>query len=183
MTHHTGSIPDTHRATDWRDNSACSQRGVDPDVFHATEADHAALREARAVCAGCPTRVACLTSAYQEHDEWGIRAGLTPRQRKIILKKADRNITRAVADALGDPTVLLKNLYWQHTQQAGRHRVWTDHRDWVNVRGKPFTVNQLAWRAIHGFAPEGHVVRTCEVDKCVADACLADDVTRKQATA
>lgn len=181
MSHHTGSVPNTPRATDWRHASACSRPGVDPDVFHANESDTRSVREARAICASCPSRVPCLTNAYMVDDEWGIHAGLTSRQRNAHLKKADGNITRAVADALGDTTVLLKNLYWQHTQPAGRHRVWTDHRDMVTVRNVTYTVNRLAWIALHGADAVGHVFRTCDVESCVAEACLMDRTARKAA--
>ena len=180
---YTGSVPESERAVDWRDNAACTQPGIDPEVFHATEAERAAVQEARAICARCPSRIPCLTNAYTQNDQWGIHAGLTYRQRKAQLKKAGGNITRAVADALDDTTVLLKNLYWQHTEARGRHRVWTDHRDWMNVRGKPYTVNQLAWIALHGAVANGHVTRTCEVDGCVAAGCLADRTARKQVAA
>jgi hypothetical protein len=183
MSHYSGSVPDPERTPNWLDASACSQPGVDPDLFHANESDTRALREARAICAGCPSRVPCLTNAYEQYDQWGIHAGLTHRQRNTYLKKAGGNITRAVADALSDTRVLLKNLYWQHSEPRGRHRVWTDHRDIVTVRNVAYTISRLAWIALHGTDASGHVIRTCDVDGCIAEACLADRTARKAAAA
>ncbi|WP_435279286.1 WhiB family transcriptional regulator [Streptomyces sp. 1222.5] len=181
MSLNTGSVTDRRRATDWQDTAACARPNINVEVFHAREGDKPSVTQARSICGHCPSRIACLTTAFTEGDQWGIRAGLTPRQRTAHLKKANGNITRAVADALNDTAVLLKNLYWQHTETRGRHRVWLDHRDWVNVRGKPYTINRLAWIALNGHDPHGHVTRTCNVERCIAQGCLTDGTTRKQA--
>jgi hypothetical protein len=186
---YTGSVPATPRATNWRDTAACGPDDVDAEIFHAGERDPQSTEQARTVCNRCISRTACLTNAYIEGDEWGIRAGLTPRQRNAHLRKADGNIARAVADALDNTAILLRQIYQQHAQPTGDgHVLWTDTRHFINVRGKPYTVHQLAWWAIHDQAPYGHVQRACDVEGCVAEACLTDrrmrdlaDAARKKA--
>jgi WhiB family redox-sensing transcriptional regulator len=169
------------RTSAWKDKAACAAPGIDPDIFHAGEREPEQVDEARVVCNGCPVRTACLTAAYEEGDMWGIRSGLTPRQRNAHLRKAEGNIARAVTEALDDVTVLLRHLYEVHTQPTGDgHLLWTDNRHFINVRGKPYTVHQLAWLAIHGQPSVGHVQRTCDRESCVSEACLADRATRKQ---
>lgn len=184
MTHYEGSVPETQRKTDWRDNAACVAPGVDPDIFHAGDRNTLATGQARTICDGCPSRVPCLTNAYNEGDEWGIYAGLTPRQRRAALRKAEGNVARAVADVLNDTTVLLHNIYFHHIRAiAGGHVLWTDTRQFINVRNKPYTVHQVAWIALHGTQPMGHVQRACDVEGCVAKACLTDRWMRNRAAA
>lgn len=166
----------------WQDNAACTSE--DPDLFHAGERDPEATKQARSICNRCPVRTACLLNAYAEHDQWGIRAGFTPRQRNAFLRKAGKNVARAVADALETTTILLQQIYRHHAKPThGGHVVWTDHRKWINVRGKPYTVHQLAWIAHHGIEPIGHVQRSCDIEDCVAKQCLTDRWTRDRATA
>ncbi|MFB7440209.1 WhiB family transcriptional regulator [Streptomyces mirabilis] len=168
----------------WKDSAACAAPGIDPDLFHAGERETEQVDQARAVCNRCPVRAACLTAAYDEGDGWAIRGGLTNRQRNAHLRKAEGNIVRAVTDALEDASVLLRHLYHLHTEPTGDgHLLWTDNRHFINVRGKPYTVHQLAWIAIHGRPSNGHVQRTCDREGCVSEACLADWATRKQSKA
>jgi WhiB family redox-sensing transcriptional regulator len=170
--------------TAWKASAACADKAIDPDIFHAGERDTESVRQARYVCASCPVRTACLADAYNSDDGWGIRAGLTPRQRTSHLRKADGNPARAVADALESTAVLLRQIYHHHAKATGDgHVVWTDHRHWINVRGTPYTVHRLAWIAHHGVESIGHVKRTCDVDGCVAKTCLTDQRTRAQAAA
>ncbi|MGQ4350494.1 WhiB family transcriptional regulator [Streptomyces sp. SAS_275] len=171
------------RTSAWKDDAACAAPGIDPDVFHAGERDTEDVETARRVCNTCPVRTACLTAAYEEGDGWGIRAGLTPRQRNAHLRKTERNVARAVTEALDDVTVILRHLYQVHAQPTGDgHLVWTDTRHFINVRNKPYTKHQLAWLAIHGQPSVGHVQRTCDREGCVAETCLADRTTRQRAT-
>lgn len=186
MTNYNAGALSTRRAPDWRGRAACI--GENPEVFHAGERDPEAVKAARGICNRCPVRTACLLAAYTEGDQWAIRASLTPRQRNAHLKKADGNIARAVADALETTAILLQQIYRHHAKPThGGHVVWTDHRKWINVRHKPYTVHQLAWIAHHGTEPIGHVQRACDTEGCVAKTCLTDkwmrDREQKQAAA
>lgn len=59
----------------WQDEAAC--RNTDPAVFFDAERWHTA----RAICAGCPVREACLEYALTQRIKSGIWAGLSPQQR------------------------------------------------------------------------------------------------------
>lgn len=174
--------------TNWKTSAACASKDVNPDIFHAGERHPDAVKQARAVCNGCPVRTPCLLSAYHESDEHGIRAGLTPRQRNAHLRKAGGSITRAVTEALESTAVVLRSIFLNHAQPTGDgHVVWTDQRHWINVRGTPYTVNRIAWVAHYGVESIGQVHRTCDVEGCVAKDCLtnrrARTAARKKAAA
>jgi len=69
---------------EWRDQAAC--RDADPRLFdYDPETDAESTGEpARRICAGCPVRTACLSSALSwpaEDDSVGIYGGLTPAER------------------------------------------------------------------------------------------------------
>lgn len=176
------SVPDSLRSTAWQDAAAC--RTEDPELFYASERDPRGVEAAREICGRCPSRTGCLTAAYQEGDTWAIRGGLTNRQRGALLRKHGGNITRAVADALEDTALLLREIYTHHAQPSdGGHVMWTDHRHAITVRGKPYTVHQIAWQALHGRPPVGHVQRSCAVEGCVAQGCLTDRPMRERSGA
>lgn len=71
----------------WMERAAC--RGIgnsQDDPFF----DEGREEEAKAICAGCLVRDACLDFALRKryNDDWdGIYAGLTPRERRSLLKK------------------------------------------------------------------------------------------------
>lgn len=168
----------------WKTSAACAQPGTNPDIFHAGERNPDAVRQARDVCNGCTVRTPCLLNAYLEDDEWGIRAGLTPRQRNAYLRKADGNIGRAVTEALESTAAVLRAIFLRYAQPTGDgHIVWTDQRHWINVRGTPYTVHRIAWVAHYGVESSGHVLRACDVEGCVAKGCLTDARSRKKAAA
>lgn len=164
----------------WHTLAACRAPGVDPEIFYAsgTTSNAILVDEARRTCHGCPVRAACLTAAYEERDEWGIRAGLTHRQRQSALRAAGGVIPRAVADATGDLVLLLRHIYQQHTLPDDGHMVWFG-QPFIKVQGRTYTAQRLAFVAVHDRTPCGHVIRTCDYEGCVAAACLADAVIRR----
>ncbi|MFE1205687.1 WhiB family transcriptional regulator [Streptomyces sp. NPDC058762] len=172
------------RPGEWKRHAACTTPAVDPDDFHAGEADRVATDRAKAICSGCPVKAECLTAAYEENDGYAVRGGQTSRQRLYFLRKNGGNVPRAVAEATGDVTVLLRHIYEQHTKPVGDgHVVWTDSRHFLTVRQQHYTVHQLAWRAVHGAAPYGSVQRMCGREGCVAKQCLTDRRMRDRAWA
>ncbi len=70
--------------------AAC--KGEDPDLFFAPDFERMAdwearIAKAKAVCARCPVRAACLAYAL-EHDIWfGIWGGLTEDDRRALLRQ------------------------------------------------------------------------------------------------
>jgi WhiB family redox-sensing transcriptional regulator len=67
----------------WRDQARC--RGVDPDIFHPSDEDDGA--EAKAICAECPVREACLEYALTAREKDGVWGGLTARERRRVLRQ------------------------------------------------------------------------------------------------
>lgn len=82
----------------WRLRALC--RGVDPDLFfppHHGE-DHA--QAAKAICAACPVRVHCATTAIVQYENHGIWGGFGYRERLRIARYAkDRDLPVAVVVA------------------------------------------------------------------------------------
>lgn len=67
----------------WRAQAAC--RGVNPDVFFPDKGQSVA--RARAICARCPVRDACLEyalAAGSNHVDVGVWGGTTTRERRQI---------------------------------------------------------------------------------------------------
>ncbi|MHB1503940.1 MAG: WhiB family transcriptional regulator [Acidimicrobiales bacterium] len=66
----------------WRKHAAC--RGIDPLVFYPTSDDDADAEEAKAICAICPVRQACLEHALTSREREGVWGGTTERERRRI---------------------------------------------------------------------------------------------------
>lgn len=54
--------------------------GVDPDLFFTERGE--STKEAKAVCAGCMVRIACLDHAMEVPERFGIWGGLSERERR-----------------------------------------------------------------------------------------------------
>lgn len=91
MSHYSGSAP----ATDWRTSASCAGPAFTGhrDDWFPTPGDHDTRDAAKAVCADCPARLACLADAMEEEggraaiNRFGIRGGLTPKQRHGLYEK------------------------------------------------------------------------------------------------
>lgn len=66
--------------SDWRARADC--RYVDPELFFRDDAD--SRETAKAVCAGCPVRDACLDWAVERRVEHGVWAGTSWHERKVL---------------------------------------------------------------------------------------------------
>lgn len=71
----------------WRQHARC--KGVDPEVFHPSEEDDDAA-EAKAICAQCPVREACLEHALAVREKHGVWGGLTERERRRLIRQRRR---------------------------------------------------------------------------------------------
>jgi WhiB family transcriptional regulator, redox-sensing transcriptional regulator len=65
----------------WRKRAAC--RGIDPEVFYPVSDEDEAW-EAKAICAQCPVRQACLEYALANREREGVWGGTTERERRRI---------------------------------------------------------------------------------------------------
>jgi WhiB family redox-sensing transcriptional regulator len=67
----------------WRQRAAC--KGVDPDIFYPTSDEEA--EEAKAICATCPVREACLEYALANRERDGVWGGATERERRRMIRQ------------------------------------------------------------------------------------------------
>ena len=80
----------------WRTRSACLN--ADPDLFFPISATAAAAPQvawAKAICAGCPVRSACLGFAMAHRDLQGIWGGTTDEERRKTRRSKARSAARA----------------------------------------------------------------------------------------
>lgn len=79
---------------DWQLDAAC--RGLDSDVFFHPDRERGDARErreaaAKAVCAGCPVRDACLEHALDVREPYGVWGGLAEHERADLLAHRRRH--------------------------------------------------------------------------------------------
>ena len=76
-------------ASGWRTKAACL--GTDPKTFFPVESTHGGKDSptyitARKICATCPVRITCLTYAVETRQHYGVWGGLTPNERRHLIK-------------------------------------------------------------------------------------------------
>jgi WhiB family redox-sensing transcriptional regulator len=64
----------------WQDLALCAQ--VDPDLFFPNKGG--STRDAKGVCSRCEVKAECLADALANDDRFGIRGGLSERQRRKL---------------------------------------------------------------------------------------------------
>ena len=103
--------------------AACTT--ADPDLFFPEPGDTFSERRAKAICASCPVRTACLTGAIDRSEPVGIFGGLTEEERGMPrwrdIRESDRpapviRVPETVTDAL-------RTFVADLTQQARQHSV------------------------------------------------------------
>ncbi len=67
----------------WRQRAAC--RGLDPEIFYPAAEEDSEV--AKAICAECPVREACLEYALTSREHEGIWGGTTARERRRIIRQ------------------------------------------------------------------------------------------------
>jgi WhiB family redox-sensing transcriptional regulator len=76
---------------DWRSLGACA--GVDLSLFYAEEVEDdysERTRAAKAVCARCVVRDACLDAALKDRERIGVWGGMSARERSRLLRRMRR---------------------------------------------------------------------------------------------
>ena len=79
------SLTDLNRAIEEVGSVPCENA---PDFFFDAEEDHRPYMAARKLCAGCPIQNVCLSYALDNHEPFGMWGGLSPRERKELLRRA-----------------------------------------------------------------------------------------------
>ena len=72
-------------ATTWRKQGAC--RGISADVFYPDSEEEIDAAEAKAICADCPVRQACLEYALAHREREGVWGGATERERRRLIRQ------------------------------------------------------------------------------------------------
>lgn len=81
------TAPDTLAPDQWRSQAACLGQW---EAMHPDNSE-AEIAAAKAICAGCPVAADCFWDAVRTGDnQYGIRAGLRPNERRDLLKKVRR---------------------------------------------------------------------------------------------
>ena len=75
--------PPTTRRGDWREAAVC--RGVEVRLFYPDSGRQAG--PAKAWCAVCPVRGACLEHALTAGERWGVWGGLTEDERRAVRRQ------------------------------------------------------------------------------------------------
>lgn len=66
----------------WLADAAC--RGLDVNLFYPERfSGQPAARAAKEICQTCPVTEECLIEALAVNDVWGIRGGMTPKERRM----------------------------------------------------------------------------------------------------
>lgn len=87
MSHYTGAVPDADRTPDWREAAACL--GIGDAMFPGN--NEAGIERAKSICARCFVQRECFRDAMRTGDnQWGIRAGLRPNERRAVAKEIRR---------------------------------------------------------------------------------------------
>lgn len=79
------SAPTPERAytDDWREGAVCAQ--TDPEAYFPIKGGSA--RPAKQVCAVCPVTTECLEDALATDERYGVRGGLSARERRPLLRQ------------------------------------------------------------------------------------------------
>jgi hypothetical protein len=184
MSHHTGSVPATKRAADWRDDAAC--RTEDPDLFHpaGTTGPYALqIKEAKAVCARCPVIGDCLNYAFTAGIDSGIFGGLTEQERRSTRRASQRrkiSVQEAKARRTARasrPTTMRGIFNASATPLPNGHAGWTGPRQ-IKFEGRTFTPKRFVFILDRGRVPDGLVTSECGITSCILPAHLKDQQER-----
>lgn len=78
--------PDTDMSMSWQKRAACA--GLETEIFYPATDEEADV--AKAICAECPVREACLEFALASREKEGIWGGCTERERRRIIRQRRR---------------------------------------------------------------------------------------------
>ncbi|MET0275742.1 MAG: WhiB family transcriptional regulator [Acidimicrobiia bacterium] len=72
----------------WRQYARCL--GADSEIFYPPSESDEAAEPAKAICAACPVREACLEHAITAREKQGVWGGLTERERRRLIRQRRR---------------------------------------------------------------------------------------------
>jgi WhiB family redox-sensing transcriptional regulator len=77
----------------WRDNAACLDVSVSPELFFPIGKTHPAMvqiEQAKLICARCEVAQTCLLWAMETHQEEGVWGGLSADERRALKRRNAR---------------------------------------------------------------------------------------------
>ena len=98
--------------------------GADPDLFFPEPGDTFAERRAKAICAACPVRAACLAGAIDRGEPVGVFGGLNEVERGVPRWRESRETARPVR-VPETVTDALRTFVADLTQQTRRQHATT----------------------------------------------------------
>ncbi|MGW1915852.1 WhiB family transcriptional regulator [Streptomyces sp. NPDC002076] len=140
--------PDPRPGADLFAQAPC--RRLDPELFFPVGEGFAAaqqVRRAKAVCAGCPVRRACLREALRLGDTEGIWAGMTAAERRELHQLARAQaplsrVTRAALELLAGRPARMRNAEKPAVALALVGHGWSEERAAGAVGVSPHVVRQ-----------------------------------------
>jgi WhiB family redox-sensing transcriptional regulator len=78
---------------EWTRLAECRGRDTEdwfPEDRHTLKEEIESSMLAKRICSQCPVRAECLEDAFTMHDEFGVRGGATPGQRRMVAADPDR---------------------------------------------------------------------------------------------
>lgn len=75
----------TELSSKWKDDALCVQ--FNGDTFYPGRGGRSAVAKAKSICLQCPVRVQCLEWALDTGDPHGVWGGLTPDERRALLRQ------------------------------------------------------------------------------------------------
>ena len=81
---------------EWRQHAACRKMPIEIFFVGTRPDQERVIPEAKAACDSCAVRSECLEDAIQLRDTNGVRAGLTGRERRILIQHRQSMIPKKV---------------------------------------------------------------------------------------
>lgn len=97
--------------SDWRSQARC--KSVDTQLFYDTE-ESVMKKQAAKYCVNCPVQNQCLYTAVVIYEKYGVWGGLTPKQRKFLIRNL-KLISRSKGLDLDIWNKDTDNFIFQHT--------------------------------------------------------------------
>lgn len=89
-------VPERVSSTNWRDSALCAQ--TDPELFFPETGG--STKEAKKICKNCEVREQCLEYALQHKEQDGVWGGVSPRDRRKIIKQRKAEAEQQKKDEL-----------------------------------------------------------------------------------
>lgn len=168
-------------AGQWVKAAACK---ADPDAMFPTS-NEGEIEYAKAYCRTCPILELCGQWALEHREEYGVWGGLSEAERRTIHRRRRASQPISIDDYTGTPRTsatgrTLDEVWEAGIEADGEHLLWIGPQVVHQPGGRGVTPNRLAFFLDRGHWPEGDVKRSCDVDRCVRPAHLADRQERAE---